>query len=546
MAQLPIVPGSEVNTPIGGVQMNPQAFREAALAPGKLAEAIGSNVSGVFDQVSEQVQAARNSKLVFDAALQMRATKDQFLNDIQKDPNLAKDPGTWVPEWQRRAQATSEAILGKSMGPLVKRQMMEKVGIWGMESTSEIRTHALGREATDTYNSGMALATKDFQDGRISDGINAYKALNETGLMGPKELAVRIQQAPELAAESAAVTAMTTDPISAPDNIKNLAPSDKPQDPNNVQPRFSNPAKYKAALRSATIAQGAAQHQNAQELSASIIQDPLHTMPQQADGWLKSGKLNSTGYEALGKLVKSYAAADKKQQEEKQIGDVENAYHEASQLPNDLSQLDSEATRVKNLALHWTNLGEQKRFYDKVDGEVKRIKAGAERDIEGQVIHQMNEDRNQNGLTIPMQADIKEAKSHWFSADEPEKVGFTHFAGSLEQFRRHLDDPNTDIEAEYGKGMTREKVLAAEQQMAAHQQHEVRNKLQLFQKAHGRPATPDEADEMRKEVERPYVTAATQAELSKHVPVPVSSEDDFEELPAGAKFIWNGRVGTKN
>ena len=49
---LEIVPGTEVQTQATGVKIDPRAFREAAMAPGRLVGALGQDVAGVFQQVS--------------------------------------------------------------------------------------------------------------------------------------------------------------------------------------------------------------------------------------------------------------------------------------------------------------------------------------------------------------------------------------------------------------------------------------------------------------------------------------------------------------
>src|SRR5580693_6566063 len=124
MCALPIVAGSEVSTPSSGVQINPSAFRAAALAPGRMAAAIGQDVGSTFQDVSQQIQETRNTRKVFDADLSMQKTKSQFLDDINKDPSLAKDPGTWVPAYQERVQQTTESILSQpDLSPVAKRRL---------------------------------------------------------------------------------------------------------------------------------------------------------------------------------------------------------------------------------------------------------------------------------------------------------------------------------------------------------------------------------------------------------------------------------------
>ena len=64
---LPIVAGSEVSTPAGGTKIDPNAFREAALARGQVLGTAGQDVASLFTDLQTKMQDARNAKNVFDA-----------------------------------------------------------------------------------------------------------------------------------------------------------------------------------------------------------------------------------------------------------------------------------------------------------------------------------------------------------------------------------------------------------------------------------------------------------------------------------------------
>jgi hypothetical protein len=220
-----IVPGFSVDTPSSGSgPIDPTAFRNAALMKGRVGEAAGSDVANLFQQVADQVQDARNAKMVFDADLALNKTKDQFLTDIQKDPALASDPGKWVPEYKQRIEQTTQAIMGQeNLGPAVKRHLSMMTQNFAQHSTTDVTMNALHREAEDTKESGIASATFDLQtgteDGLAKAGVK-YKSMLEAGVIGPKVYDVLMKQAPVEFAKFQASNLIQTSPGEVIDRMK--------------------------------------------------------------------------------------------------------------------------------------------------------------------------------------------------------------------------------------------------------------------------------------------------------------------------------------
>jgi hypothetical protein len=92
-------------------------------------------------------------------------------------------------------------------------------------------------------------------------------------------------------------------------------------------------------------------------------------------------------------------------------------------------------------------------------------------------------------------------------------------------------------------GMKKENVVQAANVHAARLQDEM---SQWFKSPEGQKATFDQANEHRMQLERPYVMESVKASLSKRAPSVVTTKEDFDALPAGAPFTWNGKIGTKN
>ena len=499
MGQLPIVSGSEVSTPMSTVKLDPSAFREAALMKGKVAGALGDNIGGFFQQVSDNVQEARNAKYIFDADLTLNKTKDQFLSDIQTNPQLASDPKTWLPEYKQRMDQARQQIMDKhGLGPKVKRHLDMMTQNFQQDSTAEINTAALLRETADNVEAGNLTALYAAQNGHPEIAIAIYKSLNETGGVGPKVTAARIAMVPGIAAEARADTAIVSNPIKAPEIIKQF--QDK-----------INPKKYPGIEHRAYEAMHAAQAGYADQLGQMIDDNPDHTLePKMLQGWRDAGKIDTQQYDRLNNRIKSYALAATKEKnaEAKELAKTEtNEWNVAMMQVHDVNWTNEKnpqetAKTMKDLGLGWQNPALRRKLNDYVDQQIKSAaKEGqsAENPVMRQVLDMMKEDRDHLGTFVPL---------HW---DEKDNTKFVHYEGGLTDLRELTPK---QIKKQFGEGATKESVLAAEQLNYAKKQQRMREWF-AGEAAAGRKPTIEEADAQRQKIEYPDVQAAVVNSLAK-------------------------------
>ncbi|MGD0638388.1 MAG: hypothetical protein ABSA72_10165, partial [Nitrososphaerales archaeon] len=231
MAILPIVPGSEVQTPASGTRMDPTAFRNAALARGRVGEALGSNVGDLFQTLATKIQDARNAKKVFDADQLMQQTHDQFVTDIQKDPALASDPDTWVPEYNRRVKGTVDQIMSDpKLGPAAKRQLNMMTKNWALTSTTTVQFEALKRETGDIQQSGERTMMLAAQRGDEDKYFAAVRALGQRGIYGPATVRQKLSEWPSINADFRMTSIIIGNPTHAPDMIQPFAKDVTPEE----------------------------------------------------------------------------------------------------------------------------------------------------------------------------------------------------------------------------------------------------------------------------------------------------------------------------
>ncbi len=499
MANYPIVPGSEVSTPASGVQINGAAFREAALAPGRLGEAIGQDVGGLFQGLSQQIQETRNARKVFDADMAMRTTKENFLNDIAKDPKLASDPNTWVPEIQSRVKQTQDSILSQpNLAPVVKRHLAQVTGVWGMSTTSEVRMQALRKEQADNYQAGIAVATKALQDDTDGSGLAtataAYKSLNELGLMGKKEMAQKIAEAPHLAAEAQANTVIATNPENAPQIIKDKLAG------------TLEPLKLRIITHVALQAQARAQSENQQQISSTIDDNPLHTVDMDSLKQARdTNKISPAGYERIVARVKAYATTAKVEQNKAEADQLAVAKMVADSPPTDATTLDTWAKDIKDQGLAWTNPAHREALNTYVDNKVATVRKEGRKEenpVQARMYSLMDEDRLHGGAFVPMAQEV--VKGGFFAPDTAKSV---RFEGGLTALRDMSAD---DIKEKFGSSATKSGIIAAEQLNYAKKRDAMRQWFEA-QTAAGKKPTIEDADAYRQKLEYPDMLATVAA-----------------------------------
>lgn len=315
---LPIVSGSEVSTPSSGVRMDSSAFRNAALAPGRVAQTVGQDVGGLFQDVSQNIQANRNARTVFDADLAMRKTKDDFTANLAKMP----DEGTWLPAYKQQVdQLRDQTLSGPNVGPDVKRVLSQKFDMWEGVTSAEIRQAALLKGATETRESAIADSTYAAHQGDIEGAKNILNAAVAHYAMTPGDVKKISARFPSIAAQAQADTAISTNPIKAPDLIQ----------------RFKGtiePAVFVGIMHRAGEEKSRAQANNLNDLSEQMETSPDGTIdPKLLAEKVKTGDVTQRGADGLLNRMKHAKDLDKKQ------ADLEDR-NEASLVALDITDHD--------------------------------------------------------------------------------------------------------------------------------------------------------------------------------------------------------------
>lgn len=299
---LGIVSGSEVQSRQIGQKISGSAFRNEALAAGDRGAAIGNAVANVSQGLADQIAQARNTKKIFDADLTLTKTKDQFVASLSTNPELASDPGKWLPAFDQQAQQATDAIMGQNdLSPAAKKHLAMMTQNWTEQSRTDIQFSALKRETKDTRDSGLATASTALADGNVDKAVVAYKALNEAGVIGPKMRDALIAKAPATAAEGSANQTIARFPTTAPDVLPKLKGWDK-----------IKPQDQRVLLHQAYEARASAQTSNLNEFSAQMDDSPDHRIPDGLKQAMDTNQISAKGYEGIINRQKRLVADDQK------------------------------------------------------------------------------------------------------------------------------------------------------------------------------------------------------------------------------------------
>ena len=490
MCALPIVQGSLVDTPIGGVKMDPSAFRQAALAPGKIAQAVGEDVGGFFQDVSQKLQANFNAQQVFKADIALRNTKDQFTADLVNHP----DPGTWLPQWKDQVAAQKDAILNDPKnGPQVKRQLGMMVGTWEQATTSEIKIQALRKQVADTTTTAKIAAEKYAQDGHIEEANNVVKAAIENHA-DPVDMKNFASGLPRVAAKSQALLVIDNNPGNAPEILKN---DDKLQ-------KTMGPVVFNSLLGVA--------HERQNQFYSSNYNDTREEI-QAAGGSIDPEVLKRkvAFHQLTQRMADSLTGLMRRENYQNDKGTydfartmVQDHDWENDQKPQDFKRQLIETFGIKNDALSYS-LGQS---IDTAISKAKNNAAKEEKPVESQIFSELKEDREHNGYTTPSTSEIQKGATHWFSANEPDKVVHNQLLGGLAALRNPEKMSDDEIQKFFGQGVKREDVIRAEQTKYNTIQEKMR---QWFSDPNNKGADYDQARDYLRKLEAPYVMpAATQ------------------------------------
>lgn len=535
---LSIVPGSEVQTPSSGVKMDSSAFREAALAPGKVAAAIGQNVGGLFEEVSANVQANQNARQVFNADLAMRKTKDNFDASLAARP----DEGTWLPAWKEQVDQLRESTLeNPHVGPDVRRVLEQKFDIYEATTSGALRSKALLKSASETRTSAIASATYAAHQGDLESANNTIDAAVAHFAMTPAEAKKQKLQFPSIAAQSQADTAINTNPIKAPELIKRFEGTIDPKVMVGITTR-------------AREAQHAAQASNLSEWSQRLDDGPDHTIDTKmlaADR--DSGAISQTGYDSIISRQKRMFAEDKKEaartdrDEALLIGqDLINTNFVGDKAPKETDAgFTDRINGITDVAMRNRLTEQLKRKRDAADKNAD----SAEKPEIAKQLKMMDADFTDGSAFVPMTNGKPAVKGSWGSSDEPEQPP-GHIPGGMKGIEKIYDKSADHVEFHQLFGNDTKLVdvkeaarlnLARKQKEFLDWAHDPANKDKV--------ADPDQVNAERKRIEYSDVSKAVNHAITSNVPRAVNSKEEADALEPGpdgkVHFIYRGKVYTK-
>lgn len=499
---LGIVPGSEIHTPVAGVRIDGEPQRQAALAQGRVGAAIGQGVGDLAYDVGMKFQANRNARTVFDADLAMRKTAEDFRTNLAKNP----DEETWVPSWKDQVGTVRENILsGPNVGPEVKRMLTMKLDAWGQATTSEITQAAQLKSLKETHTSAVAASTMAYSQGDMEGGDNILRAAQSHYAMDESEVKTRMAQGQSTAAVAMADTVVATNPLKAPELIEKF--KDK------IPPRT-----YIGVIAHANEAKNRAQAANVNDLAMMMDESPDGTIdPALIKQKTKDGEITQRAADGL--MRRMQRKTIETSQSEFIIGSGEVFDHDFTQ---DKKPEDT-ARQYKDL---YSGLPTplRIRLYKQIDrqmADAQKQGAKEQRPVEREIFDQMREDRNVNGFTIPMALQTKKGDiSFWNTIKsislggavvrDPDKESKVAVTDSLSDLRNADKITPEQIESTYGKGVTREHLIRAEQLHYATIQGKMR---EWFADPANKNATYEQANDYRIELEKPYVMGAVSQTL---------------------------------
>lgn len=490
MAQLQIVSGSEISTPTGGVKMSADSFRQAALAPGKIAQEIGQDFGGLADDISQKIQQNRNAQDVFKADLSMRKTKDDFTADLVNMP----DPGTWLPAWKEKVNEQRQTIMSDpSAGPAVKRRLTPMFDQWEQATTSEIKIQALRKQVADTTAIAKTDAGYAAAQGQLDDANNIIKAAVENHA-DSVEMRNFAKALPGIAAKSQALRVIDADPGNAPDILRK----------DETYQKAMGPVVFNSVL-------GAA-HEKQNQFFAQNYNDLRETMreanginPEVLQQAVKTNQITQRMADSLTNLMKADMY-----QNDKGTYDFARTMIQDHDWANDLNPQETkrkfrETFPLKNNQLDYA-------FNQSLDAAIakaKKVDDKEEAPVRKQIFSQLREDRADNGYTTPSFDVVSKGNwKFWPFTREEDSTQRRQLLGGLSALRNPDKLTDKQVEEFYGKGVTRNQVVQAEQDKYNTIQEKMRD---WFDDPKNKDADYDMARDYLRKLEAPYIMpAATQ------------------------------------
>jgi hypothetical protein len=516
MANIPSIPNT---APVQDIQIGTKVDSRYRLAAIGAEANVFSEAMGVVSDYELRKQKAEEVAGFNSASIVLNNATSDYQHGLK-----AMDDKDIVPKWQEQAQKTKDELLQTTQGwsPAAKAKFGQTLDTWASDSTIQFQVAGDHLASQRRKATAIAASQEFLQTGDPAYLVNAKQAITsaqKAGDMTPDEAAMHIGVLTRGLQTNQILNGIEADPVSTLRDIKAGQFKDVP------------PKQLKqlegVANKAITVKQNAGRDDILQRHDAGEIIDEGEIASKEA-----TGDISPAGAKAVRLGIAQKDLKDANASTSEMLLDVDSHLWTEDKSPDKTAQQFKDEAAILPATL-------RRRVNDRVDMKVKEAtkgQAGQEKPVETEIYAQMKQDR-ERGALIPLTQEADPGFKIFGIGTDP-SYKMEHLEGGTKALDQMSDD---DVEEKYGKGMTKQKLSTAERTQAA----TIHQKMMTFFKQ--KPdATYEEANDQRKKFEQPYVMAYAKEAVAKNIPVMVTGEDDFNSLPAGATFIYNGRVGTKH
>lgn len=562
MSGIPTVPGSEIDlrTPERAVHLDAAAINKPRMRGAMATAGALDSVADVAEGIGHDIQRAKNAGIAADVDLKMRTARQTFLESLRNDPDESK--------WSERAQETSDHVRDdifsthENIPPGMRQQVESAFKSWQSGLLVETKTLSNVQSVNRAWSKNKEDYQESLKDGQGQHAMAVLENSRRAQLADPVEIDEMERAIPKGIARNYIQNGLMANPKQTLDLLK--SGGSLPAEDQNGKPivprKVFSPKEMEQLQNTARIQTAAWQKTNGENMLKEDADPVTGFVPEET---IKSEMKQGNVSEAFGRALIS--AQDRKlkaqQADESRVLAAQDreAYNMVSAKAHDSTAWgvdpDVYAHKLVEDAADITNPSLRQRAINDVNHQlaaVKKTGETAERPIERQMNALINDDKESIGAMVPIAVeDVPAGESSGqakfglgiftggVTSGSPASTRYTRVPGGLKAINKMTDD---EVKATFGEKASKDDVVSAVNRHAAQLQNEMR---EWFQSPEGLKATWEQADAHRQKLERPWVMDSVRNSLSTKPPVDVSTEEEFNSLPSGAPFVWNGRPGTK-
>ena len=528
MSSIPTVPGSEidVNTPVGAVRRSPAVAGDIMRGGQALARGI-SDVGEFAAQVEDNIQKARELGIAADVDLKLRTARQTFLENLKNSGDETK----WSQSASELAQTTQESILSQDhVPPGMRPQINSAFKAWQGSLLTE--TQALANQQTINRAWGRVQAdySESLKDGHADHAAALIEQARARKLTDPAALDQMERDIPKVIAQNAIETGIGNNAHGTVQMLESGAAI--PFSDHNGKPIFPKKAldarTFDTLLKQAKEAEAGKQTEFYGQVLGDYEADPAH--PPTSDDfktWVDTGQMSARSakqmqgmiYQTQQRDVKA-RAAELNEKKNDIMWQIERYDLKADQAPKQTVQrwVDEASSLPPQYAKPILAMAQNKL------ASVNRTEAAEQKPAEAAVYRKIEEITSlavaKPQTPVPGTPAVSAVHHYFFGADEPAKaagpVTFVDYNGPITGERNENNPPidkmtPAEIEANFGKGVKKEEVLAAINGYQAHLADQMRTWFATQDPK--KPPTEEQAMAHLSELEKPYNMAMVKNKL---------------------------------